>query len=346
MRGRSRNQPGASEGSELEDVREQVCSEFIRGCASGAFVLPHPGEGRTLSRLKRLRQLGHGDLSLARLGEGHADALAILAEGGVMPPGGARLGVWAAGPLDELHATPTERGWLLEGRRRWCSGSLLVTHGLVTASAPDGERLFLMATDEVGFQPDLASWPALGLAASGTYDVSFEGVRVPAGGAVGDPGFYLRRPGFWAGALGVAAVWLGAAEAVAHQLALRAGEDPHALAHLGAVCARLRSLSALVVQAGRHADLLLERCTANDEQAFEELELLARAVRAEVEAGVTEVVARTGRGTGAEPLAHDGAHARRIADLGIYLRQSHAERDLATLGALALRCGGMGSVSP
>jgi hypothetical protein len=65
-----------------------------------------------------------------------------------------------------------------------------------------------------------------------------------------------------------------------------------------------------------------------------ELELLARSWRIEVEAGATEVLARTGRATGAQPLGHDRSHARLVADLPVYLRQSHAESDLEALGRL------------
>jgi hypothetical protein len=58
-------------------------------------------------------------------------------------------------------------------------------------------------------------------------------------------------------------------------------------------------------------------------------------VRAVVEAAATQTIERVGRGLGPRPLAADAAHSRRIADLIVYLRQSHAERDLAALGDLA-----------
>jgi alkylation response protein AidB-like acyl-CoA dehydrogenase len=38
---------------------------------------------------------------------------------------------------------------------------------------------------------------------------------------------------------------------------------------------------------------------------------------------------------GPRPLATDATHSRRVTDLTVYLRQSHAERDLAVLGNLA-----------
>jgi hypothetical protein len=50
-------------------------------------------------------------------------------------------------------------------------------------------------------------------------------------------------------------------------------------------------------------------------------------------------MARVGRALGAGPLGHDQAHGRRVADLTVYLRQHHAERDLAELGALAVEAG-------
>ena len=64
-------------------------------------------------------------------------------------------------------------------------------------------------------------------------------------------------------------------------------------------------------------------------------QLLARRVRTVVEHAVDEAITRTGRALGPGPLCQDGRHAQRVADLSIYIRQSHAERDLAELGRLA-----------
>ncbi len=44
------------------------------------WSLPLPGAGRTAERWAGLRAVGEQDLPLARLAEGHADAVAILAE--------------------------------------------------------------------------------------------------------------------------------------------------------------------------------------------------------------------------------------------------------------------------
>jgi len=150
------------------------------------------------------------------------------------------------------------------------------------------------------------------------------------GGCAGD---YLVRPGFWFGAVGVAACWLGGARAVAAPLYRAVADplrraDPHAQAHLGAVDAALTAADAMLTVAAAQVDARPD---------VQRAELIARRVRAVVETAVDETIARTGRALGPAPLALDGAHGQRVADLSIYVRQSHAERDLAALGRLACR---------
>ena len=99
-----------------------------------------------------------------------------------------------------------------------------------------------------------------------------------------------------------------------------------ARAHLGAVDAALAAAEAMVVSAA---------CYVDAEPFGDRAELIARRVRAVAERAVDEAIIRTGRALGAAPLALDGPHARRVADLTMYVRQSHAEADLAALGRLA-----------
>ena len=69
--------------------------EIAAGCGA---ALPKPGSGGTPARFAALADWAARDLSLARLVEGHVDALAILAEAGREPDSGATYGVWAARP--------------------------------------------------------------------------------------------------------------------------------------------------------------------------------------------------------------------------------------------------------
>ena len=70
---------------------------FRRLVADGLDRLPLPGAGNTIERWRALAAAAGHDLSLAKLFEGHTDALAILAE--LHAPAeedGSRWAVWAA----------------------------------------------------------------------------------------------------------------------------------------------------------------------------------------------------------------------------------------------------------
>lgn len=293
---------------------------------AGALDLPLPGAGRTADRWLALAELSAADLVLGRLAEAHADAVAILSELSGPSPGGL-WGVWAAEPPSaRVRATQTEQGWVLDGRKAWCSGAALLDHALVTAHADDGRRLFAIDVGDALPVPD--SWAAVGMAASGSIALDLADVTAVA---VGGPEAYLERPGFWHGGAGVAACWYGGALGAARSL-LAAGRarplDPHALAHLGAVDALVSGLAAHLAVAAAEIDA---------DPVGRSAQLRAVRLRARAEAGATEVLDRVGRALGAGPLCLDSVQARRAADLPVYLRQSHAERDLADLGELAIQ---------
>lgn len=130
-------------------IGKGVAAQFREMVGAGELDLDQPGGGATAKRWTALAQLGRHDPVLARLGEGHADALAILAElGADPPPPGSVWGVWAAVPAS-VTAVRTERGWHLSGDRPWCSGAGTCTHALVTASADDGSRLFAVEVNRL-----------------------------------------------------------------------------------------------------------------------------------------------------------------------------------------------------
>ena len=215
---------------------------------------PLPGGGQTACRLGSLRSVAEGDLVLGRLVEAHADAAAITAElAGPHVGTGQRWGVWAAGPSDSLQAWPDDGGWCIEGSKAWCSGAGLVTHALVDASTPHGQQLFAVDVGDPGIVPGPPTWAGPGMIRADTRSVRFH--QSPAV-AVGQPGQYLSRPGFWAGAIGVAACWHGGTIAVARPLFDRArrGGDPHLLAHLGAVHVHLEQNRAMLAAAASELD--------------------------------------------------------------------------------------------
>jgi len=147
---------------------------------------------------------------------------------------------------------------------------------------------------------------------------------------VGGPRAYLDRPGFWHGGTGVAAVWAGGARGVAAALtaaAVQRGPDPLRDAALGEVDVLLAGVDAALQVAAAEVD-------ADPGDRAGTAQLRAQRVRALTAAAGDRVLAVVGRALGAGPLAHDADHAQRVADLTVYLRQHHGERDLAALGAL------------
>jgi alkylation response protein AidB-like acyl-CoA dehydrogenase len=307
-----------------------------RWLEAGELHLPLPGSGRTASRWCKLAALAENDVVAGRLAEAHTDALAILSElDGPTPSAGQLWGVWAA-EVPQFIVTVREAGdgsAVLDGTKAWCSGASICTHALITARSDDNVRgLYAVDLSQDGVAPLTDSWHNAGMHSSDTRSVHLTDV---IGVPVGRPGDYLTRAGFWYGAIGVAACWLGGARGVAaplyraiaaeHEGAVR---DVHAHAHLGAVDAALAAAEAMVVSAACHVDA---------EPTGERAELIARRVRAVVEHAVDEAITRTGRALGPVPLVLDRRHAQRVADLTVYVRQSHAERDLAALGRIVAR---------
>ena len=296
----------------------------LPGAVAALAALPLPGSGRTGDRFATLAEVAAVDLSLGRLAEGHADAVAILAEAG-RESSCKTWGVWAADPKG-LRALPDGERWRISGRKPWCSGVGTVSGALLTATAPDGPRLFAVDLSESAVTAVPDTWAAVGMAGSDSFDIEVD-VSLPASAAIGPPGWYVERPGFWFGSVGVAACWLGGAIGAVRSLAgfLECRRtDEHQLAHLGGAAARCGAVALAVEGTARRID--------DPHIETREARNLALQIRHMVEEACLAVLADVSRGGGAGPLGHDVDQARRIADLPVYLRQHHARADAAAFG--------------
>lgn len=295
---------------------------MLRLIADGLADLPLPGGGKTRERWRALAAVAAIDLSLAKVYEGHTDALAILAELNGKKSDGL-WAVWAAEPPNARVIFRRDKGdGTLSGRKPWCSGAAVMDHAVISAWTEGGEAILAQVTlRQPGVTVETGGWEAVGMSASESVSVVFDGARAEAVGVAGD---YVARPGFWQGGAGIAAVWYGGAVAIARTLAnsARVENDPHAAAHLGAVDSALRAAKALLMETAAWID-------ANPQA---DASAAALRVRACVEAAANEVLLRTGRALGPGPLCGDAIHAQRCADFPVFLRQSHAEHDLAALG--------------
>jgi hypothetical protein len=304
--------------------------ELRRRAVAGELTLPEAGRGQTPRRWSALAALGRTDLALARLAEGHVDALAILAEAGRMAAQDALYGVWAARAGGTGVAVERGPGGLrLTGTVRFCSGAGVLDRALVVATAPaeaeGGDWLVEVDLTAAGVGPDPDSWPSVGMDASDSLDVRFRNVMVNEEMIIGRDDWYVRRRGFRLGSGGVAAVWLGGAmggyDRVIALLRERGKPDGHQLAEVGTLATALHAADALLANTAHAID------TEPDLDLAETIGLGKSAV----ERVGREIVDVAPRITGPGPLCWEHSFAQHLADLAVYIRQHHAERDLAGL---------------
>lgn len=310
---------------------------------------PKPGAGRTAYLWELLASVTAVDVAAGRVLEPHLDAAAILAQAAALAPkeegdcrdsGGVRLdGVWgvfaAEAPGVRLEATAAGGCFLLHGSKPWCSLAARLDHAVLTAHVGDGDRAaFAVDLHAAGVGFADPGWTSRGLREIPSGTVHFDGVpAVPLGG----PGWYYRRPGFAWGGMGVAACWLGGAVAVARgyrDALARAAEggreaDQIALAHLGEIDRTLAALTGYLAQTAARIDA----GELSDGGAWRE----ALRVRGNAAAAAERIQTLVSQNLGPGPLAFDEGYGKRTADLALYIRQHHAMRDDAQLGAVALK---------
>ena len=325
---------------------------------AGRAELPLPGRGRTLERWSALATVAAVDLSLVKLFEGHTDAMAILAEVGVAAPRGPSsaapaYGMWAAEPPGArvVFRALDGNAVVLDGVKAWCSGAAALDRALLTVWPDDGshadqeEGPWLADVDlrQSGVTLDASRWKAVGMADSASASVRFD--AVPAR-LVGPAGFYLSRSGFWQGGIGIAACWHGASCAIANVLMAHARTAALASSGTGTGTGTGSSANA-VGDPGWHralalgevdrllsanAALLREAAAWIDRHPDRDARVWALRTRASSDECAQQVLRAATRAMGAGPLCHEEGFARLAADLPVFIRQCHGDRDLAALG--------------
>ncbi len=299
----------------------------------GRLDLPLPGSGSTWARWRGLATVASDDLALARLVEGHLDAVAILAEAGRTTHAGC-YGVFAArGPDSTVTARPVAGGLRLDGQRRYASGARVLDRALVDVDGPDGRLLVDLDLASPGVAVDDHDWQAVGMAASDTITVVLDDVVVPTGATVGPIDFYVRRPGFGHGGVGVAACWWGGAVGIVRRLSAATAGRPGGprRRHLAAAAVTVRDLATVLRAAAHELDA--------DPDDVERAAARATMVRAAVHRGCTSVLADCWAGGGTAACTGDHVTARLLADLPVYLTQYGGPPSLDALDPSALVAG-------
>lgn len=277
--------------------------------------LPEPASGQTYQRWQVFAHIAGFDLSLAKLFESHCDALSILHELGYENEIDEQpWAVWAAegGPAP----LQVENG-LCHGVKPWCSGAEFIQNALISFKDQQGQsQLGIIDLTQPSITMDLDHWQAVGMQGTQTARVNFQDTAIKI---IGRPNDYLDRAGFWHGAAGVASCWYGAAVRLMDELQQSClnASNPFKSMYLGQLASQL----AVTRQYFQYVAQLI------DSQPKLSHEREVRILRAQTEQSCLAVIERTGKALGARPFCEQATFASLMADLPVFIRQSHAAFD-------------------
>jgi alkylation response protein AidB-like acyl-CoA dehydrogenase len=291
--------------------------------ADGQIDLPLPGRGQTAERHRQLAAFGRKNLSVARLVEGHVDAVAILQELQKKPEKGALYAVWASDipGTEGLSAEFNKDRLRLAGKKMFCSGAGIADRALVTCNVPGLLLDMDLRNRGTSLEFDLSDWKTEVFAQTNTATVYFKEFEIPAEFSIANRDWYLDRSGFWHGACGPASCWAGGALRLVDYAKSRVNQcKPHSKAHVGAMRAAAWAIESYLDAAGQQIDARPADADA--------ARIRALMFRHRIEQSCIEVLNRFGRALGPRPLIYDAEIGTHYRELEIYIRQCHAEVDL------------------
>ena len=316
-----------------------------RGVLAAALPSAHGGDGlgvgvpdgaRSVAFLVRLAEIS---LPLARVFEGHVNALALVARHGdealvsrvaAAVSRGALLGVWGADGDEPVRIRSDER---LVGSKRFASGLGVVEKALITARTTRGPQLCLVDVTDPA-RMDHSDWSMAGMQASVSGDYRFDGLGGAGVERVGQADVLGEEPGFFGGAWRIAALQLGGVfgvlEGVREALAAHGRlDDVHQRTRLTPPLYRALGAVGLVVAAARRAD---GEAGERDPEAAVAQSVFARLLTEEI--GLS-TIATAERCIGLALHRLDSPVGARTRDLSVYLRQAAPDALLQRAGAYA-----------
>lgn len=296
----------------------RCCGGLGLGTCSGAAALA----------VQVLGDLGKANLSLARLYEGHVNAVKLVTRYGAPAQirrmaddiaQGYMFAIWNTESGTGVMLEPVPQGYRLEGKKMFASGAGFLRRAIVTARAPDGGIVLVHAEIDPAVQPfSHAHWRLQGMQATATGEVDLTGIGVAADAIIGTTGDYLREPDFSAGAWRTLAAQLGAMREL-YVLFLadlkHTGRGTHPIQ---------RARLAEIAMACQTASLWVDACAYKAEGGTEQpasVVAFVNLARAAVSRAAEEIITRVQRGIGARAFLTSNPVEQVARDLAFYLRQ-------------------------
>lgn len=304
--------------------------------------------GRTVE-LDALRRMGWRNPSLGRLYEGHFNAVLLIMLYGTSAQraiarrdvkAGLLFGVWNTQADDPVTMHRHGSGFALRGSKTWASGARSVTRPLITARLPGGGiQLCLIPMERIHAFVDDSTWRPLGMEASESFRVCFDGAEITTDDIIGESDDYEREPWFHGGALRFAAVHAGiierlAAETHAFLVDTNRDKDPMQIARAGEL--RIGAQGARNwLDSGIAAWEIFDRDPG--EQTSRAVTAMADMARLAIERVGLDALELCIRAVGARGLVAPFPFASLVRDLTMYLRQPAPDSALARVGIDALQ---------
>lgn len=291
--------------------------------------------------LALLRRVAAADMGVARILDGHCNAVERLrvqappdladAELTAIAAGRLRAGVWGADPAPGEGGPARLEGAVLRGVKTFCSGAGGLQRALVLVRVDAGPPLsaYVDLTVPGTVEVDPTWFRGSGMRSSASHRVVFHDAPVLA--VFGEPGSLAAQPWFARDAVRTAATWAGAADAaaddaVAHLAARPGTGDLEALA-AGRIRTWQHGLGLWLADAARTLDGDPDAGTAARSSAGTRV-AIADAARAILDEGE--------RATGSRPGVIGAPLDRAARDLRLFLRQHRLEPIVAKMGRAAL----------
>lgn len=287
-----------------------------------------------LAMLELLAGLGGASLPIARLYEGHVNAIKLIAAFATVEQrdqvaglvqSGTLLGVWGADSENPVQLDPSSKVPKLAGTKAFASGVGDIGMAIVTAKATDEIQMLLVDARDDG-RADPGSWDVDAMV--GSRSGRFDCAGLPAGPKqrLGEPDALFLEPDFHGGLWRLAACYSGALDRIARLL----GEllEARGLRSTSPMRDRLGQVAIEAEGAklwATSACLAVERGEAPAEVAVR----TALFAREAIERSADRALSITERAAGTSIHRRDSELGRLTRDLRFYLRQADLDGKLA-----------------